>query len=102
MSKHHNPCESMNKITITVRFYEELNDHLPEKYRKKDLSVEMNDAGSVEDLVKKFKIPLSEVHLVLVNGENSNLGRNLKNGDRISVYPIFESLDISPIKKIVP
>jgi hypothetical protein len=35
-----------------------------------------------------------------VNSKNSFLNKKLKEGDRISIYPIFETIDISPIKII--
>lgn len=87
-------------INITVRFYEELNDHLPENIRKKDIEIELSENSAVENILDKFGVACKEVHLVLVNGENSLLNRKLHSGDRISIYPVFDSIDISPIKII--
>lgn len=85
---------------INVRFYEELNDYLPEKLRKKDFELLLPVNSAVKDILDKFDIPSTEVHLVLVNGKNSMLDVKLHSGDRISIYPIFEAIDISPIKII--
>ncbi len=88
------------KMKIKVRFYEELNDYLPFYLRKREFEMEIKEKAKVKDILKIFKIPEEEVHLVLVNGENSFLEREIKEGDRISFYPVFETIDISPIKII--
>ncbi len=90
----------MNTCKINVRFYEELNDHLPEKIRKKEIELEMPVDSTVQDILNKFGIPAREVHLVLVNGKNSLLNTKINARDLISIYPIFESIDIGPIKII--
>jgi len=87
-------------IKVSVRFYEELNDYLPENMRKKDVELDLSDGSKVKDILNKFSIPSQEVHLVLINGKNSLLETKLNSGDRVSIYPIFETIDISPIKII--
>ncbi len=47
-------------------------------------------------------MPHTEVDLVLVNGESSDFSRLVRNGDRVSVYPVFESLDITPVLRLRP
>jgi len=89
----------MSNITVSVRFYEELNDYLPKEYHKKDFQVTLPAGSIVRDLLDKFHIPVREVHLVLVNSEVSTIERKLQQGDRLSIYPIFETIDISPITK---
>jgi hypothetical protein len=37
------------------------------------------------------------VDLALVNGRPSELDRTLDDGDRVAVYPVFETLDITPV-----
>jgi hypothetical protein len=57
--------------TVTIRFYEELNDYLlPEEARKKNMVVESNDRRSVKDLVESLGVPPVAVDLILVNGES--------------------------------
>jgi len=41
-----------------------------------------------------------DVDLVLVNGVSVDFGYLLKDGDRVSVYPVFERFDISSITKV--
>lgn len=79
-----------------LRFYAELNDHLPPDSRYRTLEKEFFVPGSVKDMIEGFGVPLTEVDLVLVNGETCDFSRIVQNGDRIAAYPVFESLDITP------
>ena len=45
-------------------------------------------------------VPSDEVDLVLVNGESVPFDHIIGEGDRISIYPIFESLDISSVTRL--
>jgi uncharacterized protein with PIN domain len=40
------------------------------------------------------------VDLVLINGESVEFSRQVNDEDYISVYPVFESLDISPVLRV--
>ena len=86
----------------TFRFYEELNDFLPEDKRKKDFSVSFRQKSTVRDVLVSQGVPHTKVDLILVNGESANLSCTLEGGERVSVYPVFESLDIRPIRKLGP
>jgi sulfur carrier protein ThiS len=85
---------------VLFRFYEELNDYLPEKARKKELRSDLNKPTPVGKAIAALGIPSGEVDLVLVNGESVGLGHRLRDGDRVSVYPIFERFDISGVTKV--
>ncbi|MET0026924.1 MAG: Mut7-C RNAse domain-containing protein [Candidatus Thiodiazotropha sp.] len=85
---------------VTLRFYEELNDFLPAALRKQD-SVQSFQAGqSVKHLIEKLGVPHTEIEIILVNGESVALDYPLREGDRISVYPMFEALDVTPLLKL--
>jgi len=58
--------------------------------------------ASVKDVIESFGIPHTEVELVLVNGESSDFSRLVRDGDRVAVYPVFESLDITPELRVRP
>lgn len=77
------------------RFYEELNDFLPE--RRKRVAFDFNFEGNpaVKDIIESLGVPHTEVDLIIVNGKSVAFGYYLKNGDVVSVYPVFENLDIS-------
>lgn len=87
---------------MTMRFYEELNAFLPVEKRKQALSVDVPKGCTVKALIEDLGIPHTEVDLVLANGESVDFAYRPAEGDRISVYPRFESWDISSISRVRP
>ncbi len=84
------------------RFYAELNDFLPEESRGKELTRYFSVSGSVKDFIESFGVPHTEVDLVLANGKPVDFSYRVCDGDRVSVYPVFESLDISSVSRVRP
>lgn len=84
------------------RFYAELNDFLPDENRGKELTRHFSVSGSVKDFVESFGVPHTEVDLLLANGKPVDFSYQVSDGDRISVYPVFESLDISSVSRVRP
>jgi len=82
---------------VIFRFYEELNHFLAEERRKRDFEAAFKGRQSVKDMIEALGVPHTEVDLILVNGESVGFGYILQEGDRISVYPVFESLDIRDV-----
>ena len=87
---------------ISIRFYEELNDFLPKQLRKKDFNYTFTGNPSIKDVIEAIGIPHPEVDLILVNGKSVDFQYNIQAGNRISVYPVFELIDISPINRLRP
>jgi len=87
---------------INIRFYEELNDFLPLDKRKKDFNVELKKARSVKDLIESVGIPHTEIDLIIVNGKSVDFSYQVQADDHISVYPVFESIDITPLNHCQP
>ena len=86
---------------VTIRFYEELNEFLPRHLpRKKDLQYRYTVKTTVRNAIEAFNVPHTEVDLILVNGGSAGLDDTLEAGDRVSVYPQFETLDISKVSRI--
>lgn len=86
--------------SVSIRFYEELNDFLPLNKRKKRYDLHLSCRQTVKDLIESQGVPHIEIDLILVNGKPVSFGQILKEGDDISVYPVFESLDISRVTPI--
>jgi uncharacterized protein with PIN domain len=86
--------------TVTLRFYEELNDFLPISKRKKRFEHSFIDRTSVKDMIESLGVPHTEIDLILVNGKSVNFSYIVNNGDDISVYPVFESLDITNLQRL--
>lgn len=60
------------------------------------------DAASVKDVIESHGIPHTEVDLILANGETVDFSYVVENGDRISVYPVFEALDVTSLVRVRP
>lgn len=86
--------------TAEFRFYEELNDFLPEAGRKRTLTYRFRGSPGIKDPIEAFGVPHTEVDLILVNGESVGFDYRLRKGDRVAVYPVFESFDISPLVRL--
>ncbi|MCU0971586.1 MAG: Mut7-C ubiquitin/RNAse domain-containing protein [Gammaproteobacteria bacterium] len=84
----------------TLRFYEELNDFLPQAQRKRDLWLRFDEPAPVRHLIETCGVPHTEVEIVLLNGESVDLEARVRDGDRLAVYPVFESLDVRPALRI--
>jgi len=89
-----------NDASACFRFYEELNDFLPVDRRKQSFVYRFKGNPSVKDAIEAIGVPHTEVDLIVANGEAVSFEYHLKEGDRIAVYPVFESLDISPIVRL--
>jgi uncharacterized protein with PIN domain len=87
---------------IYFRFYEELNDFLPAVKRKKRFEHNYIDRASVKDVIESLGVPHTEVDLILVNSQSVNFNYLINDGDDVSVYPVFESLDISDVQHLRP
>lgn len=84
------------------RFYAELNDFLPEDRRFVTFDRGFELDSSVKDMIESLGVPHTEVDLVVVNGESVDWSHRVADGDLISVYPVFESFDISPVIRLRP
>ena len=87
---------------IHLRFYEELNDCLPPGKRKVDFEHAFEGDLSILDLLRVFNIPPEKVDLVLADGTSVDFSHRLRDGERISLYPVFELLDIRSVSRLRP
>ena len=55
---------------IYFRFYEELNDFLPEEKRKVRFTHNYIDRASVKDVIESLGVPHTEVDMILVNSNS--------------------------------
>ena len=88
--------------SAAIRFYEELNDFLPAEKKKKRFKVNFHGNPSVRDLIESLGIHHAEIDLILLNGKSVNFKQKVTNGDDISVYPVFESFDITDVQRLRP
>jgi len=86
----------------TLRFYAELKDFLPRHLRSGTVTRSFDLPGSVKDMIEACDVPHTEVDLIVADGLSVDFSYLVDDGDHISVYPVFESFDISPIVKVRP
>lgn len=87
---------------VFLRFYAELNDFLPPERRMTEFEYSFYVAPSVRDVIESAGVPHTEVDLILVNGRSVDFSYVVEDGERISVYPVFESIDIGPLVRLRP
>lgn len=85
---------------VSVRFYEELNDFLEPAKRKQELKLTFEGNPLIKDLIKSLGVPTTAVDLILVNGQSVPFSYTVQNKDRISVYPVFETFNISKVTRL--
>jgi len=90
----------MKEYRAVFRFYEELNDFFPEGRKKQPIPYAFQGNPGIKDAIEAQGVPHTEVDLILVNGESVPFSYQLQNGDRVSVYPVFESFDISGVTRL--
>ncbi len=93
--------------TATFRFYEELNDFLPAERKKQSFPYRFRDNPSVKDAIEAQGVPHTEVDLIVRSGLDGDgapipFSYRLKDGDRIAVYPVFESFDVAGTSLLRP
>jgi uncharacterized protein with PIN domain len=87
---------------VTLRFYGELNDFLPPERRMTAFAHAVFLHASVKDVIESLGVPHTEVDLILVNSAPVGFTHLLQDGDHISVYPAFTSLDVSSPLQLRP
>jgi hypothetical protein len=87
-------------FTATFRFYEELNDYLPKTIQKKEFAYPFTKLTPVKELIESIGVPTEEVDLILANGTSVDFSYLVQDKDRLSIYPIFETFNISDLTRV--
>jgi uncharacterized protein with PIN domain len=75
---------------------------LPSDSRQRTLAYQFTGRPSIKDAIEARGVPHTEVDLILVDGASVGFDHHLRSGERVAVYPIFESLDISSLVRLRP
>jgi len=86
--------------TAYFRFYEGLNDFLPPVQRKRTLRYGFRGRPGIKDPIEALGVPHTEVELIVVRGGSVGFDYRLRDGDRVAVYPVFASPDVSPVVRL--
>ncbi len=85
-----------------IRFYAQLNYFLPTERKQQEFPHYFEGRVSIKDMIESLGVPHTEVDLLLANSEPVSFSYLVEDQARISVYPIFESLDITPLIRLRP
>lgn len=87
---------------ITIRFYGELNDFLPQDMRQQPVQHILAGRPAVKDVIESLGVPHPEVDLLLINGCSACFSERLYGGERVAVYPVFKAIDVSAATRVRP
>ncbi|MGD8586122.1 MAG: Mut7-C RNAse domain-containing protein [Chloroflexota bacterium] len=87
---------------VFFRFYAELNDLLPAEKRQLTFAQSFKDRVTVKHLIESLGVPHAEVDLILIDGRPVGFDHIVAEGERISVYPVFESMDVGEVSRLRP
>jgi len=73
--------------TATFRFHAELNDFLPAARRGRTFQVPCARAATTKHMVEALGVPHTEVGLLIVNGVEAAMTRQMADGDQVDVFP---------------
>lgn len=82
------------------RFYASLNDFLPGRRQFTSFVHRFELPASVKDMIEAMGVPHPEVDLILVNSEPAPFSYLVRNGDRVSVFPLFYQIGVPPEAKL--
>lgn len=78
-------------MRITFKLFATLSDYLPPGRDGNELSLEVAQNTTIDDLVARFKLPPGLVHLVLIDGvfvpPSERAGRVLHDGEVLAIWP---------------
>jgi uncharacterized protein with PIN domain len=93
----------MHPVAVAdLRFYAELNDFLPSEKQQRPMAYQFAGRPSIKDAIEACGVPHTEVDLIVVDGVSVGFDYHLRAGDRVAVYPVFESLDVSTEVRLRP
>ena len=78
-------------MTIKVKLYGDLRDKVKQLNNEigfpSTLDIETNEIATVFDILDKFSITQEEISHIFVNNKYSGPEKEIKNGDRIGIFP---------------
>lgn len=89
-------------VIAQFRFYAELNNFLAAGQRQRAVIHSCPSDATVKHMIEALGVPHTEVELICVDGESVDFSYRLQDGDRISVYPAFSSIDITSLQRLRP
>ncbi len=92
----------LGRRSAVFRFYGELNDFLPSARRFISFAHHFELSASVKDVIESMGVPHTEVGLILLDGTPVDFSHLVRDGDRVSVCPEFQTLDTTLLPHLRP
>ena len=86
--------------SINIRCYGVLNEYLPASWQQGSFRMMVSYRITIIDILKTCQVPIDEVDLILANGDAVDFNYQIESNDKLSIYPIFRSIDITPLNLI--
>lgn len=74
-------------MIVHVRLFATLRRHHPDLGIGEAMPVELPDGATVEQLVKRLRLPAAEIKVVFVNSVTQQGGHVLDDGDQVGIFP---------------
>jgi sulfur carrier protein ThiS len=74
-------------MKVTTRLSTTLRDLVPGYQAETGLEIEIVGSATAKDLAESLGLPLSEIKIVMLNGQRANLEDRLRDGDRVGFFP---------------
>jgi sulfur-carrier protein len=74
-------------MKIEIHLYASLAKYLPENSKNKTCIIEFSEHSVVSDVISKMKLPDQAIKLIFLNGIHASRTSELKNGDRVGIFP---------------
>lgn len=88
--------------TATFRFYADLDFFLAPEHDRRAVPYAFTDHPTVKHAMESLGVPHPEVELILVNGRSVDFAYQIRDRDRISVYPHFGQVEVSELSQVLP
>ena len=89
-------------VTAQFRFYAELNDFLAPYQRQRTFSHPCSRDATVKHMIEALGVPHTEVELIRIDGEAVDFSHRLRDGEHVSVYPVFTAIDMTRLSRLRP
>jgi len=78
-------------MQITLKLYASLGVYLPQQASNNRIQLDIDDGSTVADIIRKFRIPPEQAHLVLHNGvyvaSTMREQTELQAGEALAIWP---------------
>jgi len=76
-------------VRVNVKLFATLTRHFPDYDPKKGIEVEMNEGGTVEDLLHTLNLSKNEAKNVFINGISKKITDRIQDRDQVKIFTLI-------------